>query len=164
MAKKEATPALQSWDEVDRALQEIGECQISISSIEAEMNISINDAKEKAAELAKPMSKRVAVLKAMVQEFAEGAKADIDGKTKVLNFGKVGFRKSSSVTVSTKKLDAILKNLKKFSMEDCISVKETVNKEVLEKYPDKDIAKIGATRKVEDKFFLETDLEKLRGA
>ena len=48
-------------------------------------------------------------------------------------------------------------------MSDCIIIKEAVNKEVLEKYPDKDIIKVGATRKVEDKFWLETDKAKVKG-
>jgi len=162
MPKEATSPTLQSWDDVDRALQEIGKYEIAINAIQIEMNISINDAKEKAANLVEPMNKQMTLLKAMIQEFTEGARADIEGKTKFLNFGKVGFRQSSSITVSAKKLDVILKNLKKFGMEDCIAVKETVNKEALKRYSDIDIAKVGVSRKVEDKFFLETDLEKLR--
>lgn len=165
MAKKSknAEPALQSWDDVDRCLREIGECEIAMGEVEAEMNIAINDIKEKATRLAKPMQANIAKLEAMVKEFAEDAKADMDAKSKQLNFGRVGFRQSSSVSVPNKKIEAILKSLKKFGMDDCIIVKETVNKEILERYPDKDIAKVGAVRKAEDKFWLEADKEKIRG-
>jgi hypothetical protein len=47
-------------------------------------------------------------------------------------------------------------------MEDCITVKETVNKEVLNKYTDKEIFSVGAARKTEDKFFMDTDHEKVK--
>ena len=163
MAKEQLNiPALQSWDEVDNCLREICECEIAMTTITAEMNIAINDAKEKAKGLHDPMQKRVTQLTMLVQSFVESARADIEGKSKVLNFGKVGFRQSSSVSVPTRKLDAIIKNLKEFGMMDCILTKETVNKEALEKYSDDDIAKVGASRKVEDRFFLEADREKVR--
>jgi len=156
------TPALHSWDDVDRALREMGECEIAVSTIQADMNIAITAAKEKATNLAAPMTKRVNALKALIQDFAEGAKGSLEGKSKALTFGKVGFRQSSRVSLPTMKIATIIANLKKFGMGDCIVTKESVSKEALEKYPDKDIVRVGASRKVEDKFFLEPDLEKLR--
>ena len=155
-------PALVSWDEVDNCLREISECKIAKTTIEGEMNITINDAKEKAAALSAPMDKRIKHLSLIVQTFVESVRADMDGKTKALNFGKVGFRQSSSVTVPTSKLPSIIKAMKKYDMEDCIRINESVDKEALEKYPDKDILKIGCSRKVKDTFFLEPDLEKVR--
>lgn len=160
---KKAEPTLATWDDVDRCLREIGECEIAMGEIEAEMNIAINEAKEKAAKMGKPIQTNLVKLEAMVREFVEEQKAEMDAKSKQLNFGRVGFRQSTSVSIPTKKLDSIIKNLKKFGMEDCIITKETVNKEVLVRYPEKDIAKVGAARKVEDKFWLEADREKIRG-
>ncbi len=52
---KNMEPSLQSWDDVDKCLREIGECEIAISEIEADMNIAINEAKERADKLSKPM-------------------------------------------------------------------------------------------------------------
>ncbi len=161
---KNMEPSLQSWDDVDKCLREIGECEIAITEIEADMNIAINEAKERADKLSKPMKESIDRLEALVKGFAEETKADMDGKSKQLTFGRVGFRLKSYVSVPTakEKLEAVLKNLRKFNMDDCIVVKESVNKEVLEKYSDRDIAKVGASRKVEDKFWMETDREKIR--
>lgn len=78
-------------------------------------------------------------------------------------FGKVGFRLNSSVSVPTKKLYKIIENLRKFGMENCIKVTETVNKDILGTYSNADIAKVGAVKKVEDKFWCEADKEKIRG-
>ena len=154
---------LGTWDDVDRCLRDIGECEIAINEVEAMMNITINGAKERAAKLAKPMQTRIKTLTVLVKAFVEDSKSDMGSKSKQLNFGRVGFRQSSSVTVPSKKMEAVLRNLKKFGMEDCISTKEILNKEALEKYSDSDIAKIGASRKVEDKFWLETDKERIKG-
>lgn len=165
MSKKSRNtePALSAWDDVDKCLRDIGECELAMGELEAEMNIAINDAKEKAAKLAKPLQDNITRLESMIKEFVEDNKSEIEGKSKQLNFGKVGFRQSTSVSVPAKRLEAIIKNLKKFGMEDCIIIKETVNKEILVRYNEKDIAKVGASRKVEDKFWLEADKEKLRG-
>jgi phage host-nuclease inhibitor protein Gam len=154
--------ALNSWDDVDRCLREIAECEITLGGIEAQMNMTINEAKEEAARLAKPMQTRVTTLTALVKAFVEDNRANIEGKTKALNFGRVGFRQRSRVSIPTKKISAIMKNLRNHGMDDCISVKETINKEVLEKYPDEDIAKVGASRKVEDRFWMETDKTKVK--
>lgn len=160
---KAAEPALASWDDVDKCLREIGECEIALGEVEAEMNIAINEAKEKAAKMGNPIQTNLVKLELMVKEFVEDQKAEMEAKSKQLNFGRVGFRQSTSVSVPTKKLDAVLKSLKKFSMEDCIIIKESINKEILVRYSEKDIAKVGASRKVEDKFWLEADKEKIRG-
>ena len=163
MAKgKMAAPTLQSWEEVDRCLREIGECEIAVSTIQADMNIAINDVKERAVNLSDPLNDKIKRLTALVKEYAEHTKADMNGKSKLLNFGKVGFRQSSSVIVTPKMVDLVINNLKQFGMQDCISTKETINKEILEKYSDTDIAKVGASRKIKDNFFLETDKEKIR--
>ena len=153
---------IQNWDDVDKALLEIAESEITLTGIEAQMNIEINAAKEKATSLASPLQVKIKALETLVKSFVTSNKNDIDGKTKILNFGKVGFRQSSRVSVPIKIIDQIIQNLKNHGMQDCITTKETINKEVLEKYSDKDIAKVGASKKYEDKFFMETDKKKVR--
>jgi len=163
-AKLNATAfKLQSWEDVDKALREIAEAEIVLGDIEGQMNQRVNAAKEEAVNLAIPFQDRIKALTALVKSYAESQKAELDGKSRKLNFGSVGFRLSSSVSIAAKKVDIVLNNLKKFKMSDCITTKETINKEVLEKYSDKDIAKIGASRKRVDKFWLETDKEKVKG-
>jgi len=161
--KTETAFELKTWDDVDTCLREIAECEIALNDIDGNMNLAINGAKETAARLAKPMQTRTKTLEVLIKAFVEENRADIQGKTMALNFGKVGFRQSSRVSIPTKQIEAIIKNLRSHNMTDCITVEERINKEVLERYPDGDIAKVGASRKVEDKFWMETDKEKVRG-
>lgn len=153
---------LKNWDDVDMALRLKGECELGLDTIEADMNMRINDIKQESEKLAKPLKEKIKLLEGQIKEYAEENKTDIEGRTKNLTFGKVGFRLSSSVAVPTKKMSKIIDNLRKFGMENCIKITETVNKEILETYSDKDIAKVGAARKVEDKFWCEADKEKIR--
>lgn len=153
---------LQSWEEVDAVLKEIAENEMEIEAITTDMNKEIHDIKEVAEDKSKKYQERIKVLSLYVQEFTERNRDEIKGKTKVLNHGSVGFRQSTKVVLS--KVEQIIEKLKKFKMTDCINVKETVNKDVLRKYPADDILKVGGSLKVEDVFWYETDREELEDA
>lgn len=153
---------LQSWTDADRSMKKLAECALALDTIEAEMNMKINDAKEEAKKLAAPLQIVIAEQERLLQDFTEGHRAELDGKSKQLTFGQVGFRQTTSVSVPSKKLEKVLENLKKFGMENCIKVTESVNKNVLATYAAKDIAKVWASVKTTDKFFCEPDKEKVR--
>lgn len=151
---------LKNWDDVDLTLKEIAEYELEIENITTEMNQKIHDIKLEADLKAKPLQERIAALGVLVKFFVEDNKAELDGKTKQLNFGKTGFRLSTKLVL--RKVDKVLENLKNFKMEDCITVKESVNKEVLRKYPEADIIKVGGSLRKEDVFWYETEREKLQ--
>jgi phage host-nuclease inhibitor protein Gam len=152
--------ALKSWDDVDITLKEIAECELEIENITTEMNQKIHDIKLEAEMKAKPLQDRIERLGLDIKAFVEENKAELNGKTKQLNFGKTGFRLSTKLVL--KKVETVLENLKRFKMEDCITVKESINKDVLKKYPEADIIKVGGTLKKEDVFWYETEREKLQ--
>jgi phage host-nuclease inhibitor protein Gam len=157
-------PVLRSWAEVDAALREIAEKEIQIEEIEGEMNRQINGIKISAGLEAKPLQDRIDKLGKDVKEFVTEHKEELDGKTMTLNFGSVGFRLSTSVIIpkAKEKVAEIIKSLKIRKMTDCINVVETVNKEVLKKYGEEEIIKVGARLKKEDVFWYETAREKLK--
>lgn len=151
---------LKTWDDADLHLKEIAEIDVELSKIEAEMNLQIQDVKLAMDMKAQPLKDRKEKLANDIKDFAENNRNEfMDFKTKILTFGKVGFRQSTSVVVS--KVNQVIEALKKKAMLDCITVKESVNKEVLRTYPDEVIASVGARKKVEDVFWLEPDYEKL---
>ena len=157
-------PVLKNWNEVDAALKEIAEKEILIEEIEGEMNKQINGIKISSGLEAKPHQDRISKLGNDVKEFVTEHKEEIEGKTKTLIFGKTGFRLSTSVSIprAKDKVEAIIKSLKIRKMTDCINVVESVNKEVLKKYSEEEIIKIGGKLKKEDVFWYETAREKLR--
>ena len=153
---------LKSWDDVDITMKEIAECELEIEKITTDMNQKIHDIKLESDMKAKQFQERIERLGIYVKDFVEDNKAELDGKTKQLNFGKTGFRLSTKLVL--KKVDQVLENLKKLKMDDCIIVKESVNKDVLKKYPEADIIKVGGTLKKEDIFWYETEREKLQAS
>lgn len=157
MARKRITeaPAIKSWEEVDAALREIAEAELTLGDIEAEMNRQIIGAKKVAEQESKPHADRIAKLEKDIKEFVEEHRTDLGkAKSKALNYGEVGFRLSTIVTVPTakEKLEKIIRSLKARNMNDCIVVKETVNKENLKKYGEDTVNAVGATYKQKDVF------------
>lgn len=166
MARKriEDVEALSSWEDVDRALKEIAECEIAITEIEGEMNKKINDVKEESSTMAEIHKEKIAEKEKLIKTFVTKNKADIEGKTKVLNFGSTGFRKSESISLprGEDKKKAIIDSLKKNKMSDCIKVEESINKDVLKKYNEDMIIKVGASLKKKDTFWYEVNLENVK--
>lgn len=162
--KIKETPVFKTWEDVDNALKEIAEAELDLVDIEGEMNKQIQGIKLTAAQEAKPIQDRINSLGKDIKAFVEEHRSELDGKTKTLNFGKTGFRMSTKVVLpkAKEKLAVIIKSLKARKMNDCIVVTETINKDVLKKYTEDEIIRVGATLKKEDTFWYETDREKLQ--
>lgn len=156
-------PTLKNWGDVDIALREIAEKELVLVEIEGDMNKQIQGIKMSSALESKPITERIDTLGKDIKTYVTEHRAELDGKTRVLNFGKTGFRLSTKVSLPTAKdkIASIIKNLRARGMRDCIITTETINKDVLKKYTEDDIVKIGGTLKKEDVFWYETDREKL---
>ena len=171
MARKKVldeAPAFESWDEVNQALADIGNNQRVVEGFEAEMQEKIDAAKAEAEAKSRPFLEETKRLERQIRDFAESNRDDMDGKkTKTLNFGSVGFRKSTKITLpkAPGKLAEIVKQLVAKGMSDCVKRSEPkIDKDALRKYPPSDIVAAGAGIKVEDVFWYEPDREKLERA
>lgn len=153
-------PALSSWAEVDQALREIREIDDTLAAYQAEHDRARDRLVAEYEAKAKPLLDRKGYLERSIKEFAEAHKQEMDGKTKFLNFGRVGFRQSTRIVLRNAK--AILAALKAKGMHDCIVVKEEISKKALDKYDDAVLAEVGAVRKVEDVFWYEVARDEIR--
>lgn len=158
MRKRMEDPVLKSWDEVDATLKLISECENQLAILESSMNIQIDAIKEGFNDKATPYKEEIKKQEAMIKEFVSENKGELKGKSRELTFGRVGFRFSTKVSLP-KNVEKIIKLLRKNEMEDCIIVKETVNKDILKAYDERDIIKVGASLKKEDTFWYETRKE-----
>lgn len=147
--------SLKTWEEVNQALKAIAEAVNEIAIVEAAMNVQIDAIKSVNDEKIKGYREEIKKQELLIKEFVTDSKDELDGKSKDLTFGKVGFRKSTKL-ILPKAVERIIASLRKHGMEDCIVVKETVNKDILKTYDEKDILKVGASLKVEDAFWYET--------
>ncbi len=161
--KRMEDPALKSWEEVDSALKEIREAEIEMGRIAADMEECILDVKQKAEEQSAPQKDRIKKLELQIKEFVTLNKDELKGKSREMAFGTVGFRMSTKLMLP-KAVDKVIKQLRRLGMGDCISIKESVNKDILKTYDEKTILMVGGSLKKEDTFWYETKQEELAEA
>lgn len=162
MAKKKTDPLFTEWNQVNEALKSIAKIDNTLKKHEANMNEDINTIKSRIETISAPLLEEKELLEKNIQEFVDNHKAEFtDKKTKEFTCGQVGYRKVSSIT--TRNVQAILEALKNNKMLNCIITKEAINKEELDKYNDASIEKVGAKRKIDDKFFYKIAEERIEG-
>lgn len=164
MARKRVTePQLSSWEQVDECLKVMSDAENRISVIEAEMNAAIAEAKREAAEKAVQYKEMIRQNEGKIKEFTTINKEELKGKSRQLTFGTVGFRQSTKLLLPQDTAEVILK-LRENGMADCITVRETINKDTVKGYPEEDILKIGGYLQRSDSFWYETDKDSLAEA
>ena len=156
MARKrveDTVPALESWDDVNQALATIADNQRTVENFEAAMQNKIDEAKAEAEARSRVFIEATKRLERQIKEFAEAHRDDMDGKkTKTLNFGAVGFRKSTKIKLpkAPTKLAEIIQLLRSKGMDDCVKTPApSVDKDALRKYPTQDIVAVGASIEVD---------------
>ncbi len=149
------TPRLKTWDEVNDSLRIIAEAQNEITIVESSMNMQIDAIKEVHETKIKEYKDKIKEQELLIKEYTSDKRDELSGKSRDLTFGKVGFRKSTKLQLP-KALQGVINNLRKNGMDNCITIKESVNKDVLKTYPEEDILKVGGSLKVEDTFWYET--------
>lgn len=158
--KRMAEPELKSWEEVDSVLKKIRDAEIELEKIEADMGKCIADIREDAENSAQPYRDAIKRCELQIKEYVTLHKDDLNGKSREMAFGKVGFRLSTKLMLP-KEIGSVLKQLRKLGMGDCINIKESVNKDILKTYDEKTIITVGGTLKKEDAFWYETNREQL---
>lgn len=166
MARKRVieVPNLKSWEDVNDALRQIAEATIALSDIQSEMQKQIVGAQKAAEQQGKPYNDRIATLEREIKEFVTEHRDEMGKlKSKVLTFGEVSFRLSTSISIprAKEKLEEIIRRLKARQMTDCIVVKEEVSKEALKKYGEDTVNAVGATWKQKDVFGYDLNLARL---
>lgn len=162
MSRKKQEPQFKTWEEVNQSLKRIGEIDRMVTEQEAEMNNTINMIKQSHTDKVTPLLEEKKILEKNVQAYTEYNSNQFEAsKTKNLNFGDVGFKKTTSIV--TRNVKAIIGALKQYKMLDCIDTKttESINKEELKKYSDEAIEKVGAKRQVKDKYFYKISEERI---
>lgn len=154
--KRMEAPMLGSWEEVNTALKAIAQANNELQVIGSSMNMQIDALKEASDKMALPYKEEIKKQELMIKEFVQENRAEMKGKSRKMTFGTVGFRMSTKLSLP-KELKKVIAALRKFDMEDCIILKESVNKDILKTYEEKDILKVGGSLKKEDTFYYEVD-------
>lgn len=152
--KRMEDPTLKNWEQVDEALKTIAEAGNELEMLHSAMNLQVDALKKQFDEAARPYHEKIKQNELLVKEFASASRMGMDGKSKKLTFGIVGFRMSTKLGLP-KDVAKVIANLRKYGMEKCITTKESVNKDILKTYEEKDILKVGGKLQKEDTFYYE---------
>ncbi|MDR0584600.1 MAG: host-nuclease inhibitor Gam family protein [Treponema sp.] len=156
---KPRTGKIKTLVEANLALKEIGMLEHELAAIDAEGDKQIAEIKAAAAREGDGLRKRIVDLTASLGVYAEYNRDDLfrDRKSVDLVFGSLGFRQSTSIHVKKTTLEL----LKKLGLGNCVRLKEEPDKDAMKELPDDTLAQVDAVRKVEDKFFAETNKEEI---
>ena len=175
---------IESLDDVNMALKDIGLAQKELDAIEAKANAEIAKIKEKALKDGESLRTKITESASKIQSYAEYNKDELfkDAKSIELSFGKIGYRKSTKISVKKTTLDMLKKLLdgRKLELEkaeseekrnaitvlitkiqSCIRVKEEPNKESLGLMDNAFLQTVGASRKITNDFFCEANIEEV---
>jgi len=152
---KQTLKPIIGWDQADELVREVGGLLIKIQAAQAKAKKEIDEVKSGLALEVKPLQNSIAQHTASIEAFAVNRKKDFKAKrSKKLNFGTLGWRKSVSIKVKKTTLSLIKKVFMK-KADAYIRIKESVDKEALAKLTDEQLAKVTARRVVMDDFFVE---------
>ena len=98
MARKKVAsePVLRDWTAVDTALRDLKECQYALTELGVELDRRIDGLKDDYNKNAQPLQNRIKRLEGDVKEYVDAHRAELDGKSRTLVFGKVGYRAEGS--------------------------------------------------------------------
>lgn len=150
---------LESLDDVNLALRDIGLKEKELDAIDSKAAKEIAEIKTRAAKDGEELRKEIAETAAKIQAYAEYNKADLfkDKKSVDLSFGKIGYRQSTKISVKKTTLEL----LKKFGFKSCVRIKEECDKDAMSNLTDDDLKSVDAARKVSNDFFCEANMEEV---
>lgn len=161
MARKKVTsdPVLRDWAAVDTALRDLKECRHTLAEMSIDLDRRVDSLKDEYNRNAQPVQNRMKRLEADIKEFVDAHRAELDGKSRALVFGKVGYRSSSRLMLAPAKVAEAIAALKALGRKELIKTTETLDREALKKEPTEVLESIGAYIRTRDEFYYDLDDE-----
>ena len=161
MARKKVTsdPVLRDWAAVDTALRDLKECRHTLAEMSIDLDRRVDSLKDEYNRNAQPLQNRMKRLEADIKEFVDAHRAELDGKSRALVFGKVGYRSSSRLMLAPAKVAEAIAALKALGRKELIKTTETLDREALKKEPAEVLESIGAYIRTRDEFYYDLDDE-----
>ena len=128
-----APPAIQSWAGADEALGFIRELDASIGKREAEKEESLKALQDRYDAQITPLIERRDALAKALEEFTTFNRGDLDGQSRKLNHGVVGFRLGQRALAKLAKWTwaKVLEKIEAMGLSHFVRVKKEVDREAI---------------------------------
>ena len=155
MARKKVTsaPALADWGAVDSALRDIRECQHTLAEMSVQRDRQIDSIKADYTQAALPLQNRLKALESDVKAYVDMHRAELDGKSRTLTFGTVGYRVSSKLMLASGRVAEAIATLKALGHTELVKTTETLDREALRRQPGELLQQVGAYIRTVDEFY-----------
>jgi phage host-nuclease inhibitor protein Gam len=157
-SEKPAIIPIGTFEEADTILREIGDLQMQINQAETTAKEIIDEAKAELAETVKPLQEQIRNKADSLEVFCSAHRSEFGNQqSRKLNFGSLGWRKSTSIILNAITLELIKRVFGKRA-DTYIRTKEEPDKEALASLKDEELKEVGARRKVKEIFYAEPAL------
>ena len=155
MARKKVTSALAlaDWSAVDSALRDIRECQHTLAEMSVQRDRQIDSIKADYTQAALPLQNRMKALESDVKAYVDMHRAELDGKSRTLTFGTVGYRVSSKLMLASGRVAEAIATLKALGHAELVKTTETLDREALRRQPGELLQQVGAYIRTVDEFY-----------
>jgi phage host-nuclease inhibitor protein Gam len=157
-------PVVDEQRQAEGALAEMAALERKIAQATLEMQETCDAAKAEARGIITPLEARKKELEAAVKKWATMNKSVLftEKKTLDLAFGVIGFHAGTKVRqMNGVSEEDTLAKLKQYGFTDGITITETPNREVMEKWPEDRLALVGCVLRTTDNWICKTKPEKL---
>lgn len=101
------------------------------------------------------LQNRVKALESEVKAYVDLHRAELDGKSRALNFGTVGYRVSSKLMLASSRVAEAIATLKVLGHTELIKTTETLDREALKRQPGDILQQVGAYIRTVDEFYFD---------
>ena len=131
-------------DEIDRKILRVlaSDGRVSNQKLAEQVNLSTT-----------PCWNRVKALESEVKAYVDLHRAELDGKSRALNFGTVGYRVSSKLMLASSRVAEAIATLKVLGHAELIKTTETLDREALKRQPGDILQQVGAYIRTVDEFY-----------
>lgn len=151
--------SIPDWDRADGYVRRMGNLQAQIRLLEDEATEQVGRIKSHLKTRTTARQKEILLYQKSIEAFADSHREEFGkARSRKLNHGIVGWRKSTIMRLKKNTLDLIKELFTPARQKPLITVKESPDKNALAKLTDDDLAAIKARREEKDVFFVEPDV------
>lgn len=153
--KSKAITPIADWSKADQMIRKIGSIQRMIQKTELKHKKRAEKVKGEMVKEVKPLQEKIGVLQRSLEAFALSRKKDFKKqRSRKLNFGDIGWRKSTITKIGKNTLE-LIKKVFGPKAKNYITTTEKVDKDAVAKLSKESLKKIEAERVPKEVFFIE---------